>query len=307
MPSYAESAEPQDGVDLPRAQAGSSPQHLLATLLGGYWYGQRAALPSAALVALLAEFGVTPVSARTALSRLVRRGLLEADRDRRRTSYALTTRAAEALQRGVRRVLSFGAPDAVWSGRWTVASFSVAEEQRARRHLLRSRLVWLGFAPLYDGVWVCPHDRAAQATAVLRELGVETATVMRAEVVGDSPAAGQPIRAWDLDALRAVYEGLQAEYEPIRDRLRAKEIRAAEALVVRTAFMDAWRGVPNLDPDLPNVLLPTPWPRGRTRELFIELYDGLAELAERRVVEVVGRFDPDLAGLVRCHRTDFRA
>jgi phenylacetic acid degradation operon negative regulatory protein len=307
MPSYAESAEPQDGVDLPRAQAGSSPQHLLATLLGGYWYGQRAALPSAALVALLAEFGVTPVSARTALSRLVRRALLEADRDGRRISYALTARAAEALQRGVRRVLSFGAPDAVWSGRWTVASFSVAEEQRARRHLLRSRLVWLGFAPLYDGVWVCPHDRAAQATAVLRELGVETATVMRAEVVGDIPAAGQPIRAWDLDALRAVYEGLQAEYEPIRDRLRANEIRAAEALVVRTAFMDAWRSVPNLDPDLPNVLLPTPWPRSRTRELFIELYDGLAELAERRVVEVVGRFDSNLAGLVRSHRTDFRA
>jgi phenylacetic acid degradation operon negative regulatory protein len=129
---------------------------------------------------------------------------------------------------------------------------------------------------------------------------------MWAEVVGDSPAAGEPIRAWDLAALRAMYEGLQAEYEPIRDRLRAKQIRATEALVVRTAFMDAWRGVPNLDPDLPNVLLPAVWPRSRTRELFIELYDGLAELAERRVVEVVGRFDPELAGLVRCHRTDFK-
>ncbi|GFJ95065.1 hypothetical protein [Phytohabitans rumicis] len=50
-------------VDLPRMQAGGSPQHLLLTLLGDYWYGQRAPLPSAALVALLGS-SASPRSAR---------------------------------------------------------------------------------------------------------------------------------------------------------------------------------------------------------------------------------------------------
>jgi phenylacetic acid degradation operon negative regulatory protein len=299
------SVDDADNVDLPRAQAGSSPQHLLGTLIGGYWYGQRAALPSAALVGLLGEFGVSDVSARTALSRMARRGLLDVVRTGRRNAYALTDRAAGALRRGVRRALSFGADESPWPGRWTVATFSVAEEHRAVRHLLRTRLTWLGFAPLYDGVWVCPHDRTAAASTAMSDLGVVTATVMTAEVAGDSPVEGSPIRAWDLDALRLVYDELLAEYEPVRDRLRAKEIGAAEALVVRTAFMDAWRGVPSLDPDLPAELLPPHWPRRRTRAVFIELYDGLAVLAERRVVEVVARVDPDLAGVVRSHRTDF--
>jgi phenylacetic acid degradation operon negative regulatory protein len=292
-------------VDLPRAQAGSSPQHLLSTLIGGYWYGQRAALPASVLVGLLAEFGVSDVSARTALSRLARRGLLEVDKDGRRSSYALTQLAAEALQRGVRRALSFGAERAPWPGFWTVASFSVAEDRRATRHLLRKRLIWLGFAPLYDGVWICPHDRADAVSETLTQLEITTATVLRAELTPGSPAAGHPIRAWDLDRLRELYEGLLEEFEPVRDRWRAGEIGAAEALVVRTAFMDAWRGVPNLDPDLPAELLPPQWPRRATRELFIELYDGLAAPAEERVVQVVSRFDPELARLVRSHRSDF--
>jgi phenylacetic acid degradation operon negative regulatory protein len=77
MSSAAPATAEFSDVALPRMQAGGSPQHLLLTLLGDYWYGQRAALPSAALVSLLGEFGITEVSARAALSRLARRGLLE--------------------------------------------------------------------------------------------------------------------------------------------------------------------------------------------------------------------------------------
>jgi phenylacetic acid degradation operon negative regulatory protein len=298
-------ATPADEVDLPRMQAGGSPQHLLLTLLGDYWYGQRAALPSAALVALLGEFGITEVSARAALSRLARRGLLELSRSGRRTSYALSARAADVLREGVRHILSFGGRDEPWSGQWTVAAFSVPEDHRDLRHNLRTRLGWLGFAPLYDGVWVCPHERAAEVGKVIAELGIGTATVFRAEIVGDLPAGGNPIRAWNLNALRDLYVHLQEEYEPVRERLRSGQIGTAEALIARTAFMDAWRNFPNLDPELPAKLLPPKWPRAEARALFIELYDGLAWLAEKRVVQVVTEFDEELAHLVRSHTTEF--
>lgn len=286
-------------------QAGGSPQHLLVTLLGDYWYGRAEPLPSAALVDLLAEFGVSGVSARAALSRLARRGLLVLSKEGRRTSYALSQRATEMLGEGARRILSFGAAEFSWEGRWTVATFSIPEEQRDLRHALRTRLRWLGFAPLYDGVWVSPHDRTGAAASTLAELGVSTATLFRSEVGPESPPAGEPITAWDLDALRAQYQAMVEEYAPLVERRRQGLIGTAEALTARTALMDSWRNFPSLDPELPPELLPPDWPRAAARAVFIELYDGLAELAEARVRQVVSAYDPALADLVNSHGSTF--
>ncbi|HLM89689.1 MAG TPA: hypothetical protein VK284_11800, partial [Streptosporangiaceae bacterium] len=51
------------------------PPRLLLTLLGDYWWQRTEPLPSAAIVALLGEFGVSDSAARAALSRLTRNGL----------------------------------------------------------------------------------------------------------------------------------------------------------------------------------------------------------------------------------------
>ncbi|MBX6355710.1 MAG: PaaX family transcriptional regulator [Micromonosporaceae bacterium] len=292
-------------VDLPRTQAGANPQHLLLTLLGDYWYGRDAPLPSAALVDLLAEFSVSGVSARAALSRLARRGLLVLSRSGRRTYYALSPRAAEVLTEGTRHILSFGSTETPWWGRWTVAVFSIPEGRRDLRHLLRTRLRSLGLASLYDGVWISPHDRVEQVSVVLKELGVSSATVMAGEIGPDSPPGGDPLRAWDLAELRRRYDELVRDYAGLRARCRAGRISAAEALVTRTALMAAWRTFPGLDPDLPPELLPGDWPRARARQTFVELYDGLAALAESRVREILAGHGPDLAPLVRSHGTRF--
>jgi phenylacetic acid degradation operon negative regulatory protein len=294
-----------DRVHLPRMQAGAQPQHLLITLLGDYWYGRREHLPSAALVRLLAEFGVTPVGARAALSRLARRGLLESSRVGRRTYYGLTERAAAVIAEGARRIYSFGTSSRSWSGQWTVAAFSIPEEQRDVRHALRSRLRWLGFAPLYDGVWVTAGDEAAAATAVLKELEIGVATVMTAAVAPGSPLSGHPLGAWDLGGLRQRYLDFAGKYEPLLERVGAGEVGASEALVARTAVMNEWRNFPNLDPDLPPELLPRPWPRAEARGVFVEVYNSLGPLAQVRVRQVLAELSPDLAELARFHTTSF--
>jgi len=294
-----------DPVHLPRMQAGVQPQHLLITLLGDYWYGRREHLPSAALVRLLAEFGVTPVGARAALSRLARRGLLESSRVGRRTYYGLTERAAAVIADGARRIYSFGAGARSWSGQWTVAAFSIPEAQRDVRHALRSRLRWLGFAPLYDGVWVTPGDEAAAATAVLKELEIASATVMTAVIAPGSPLDGDPLAAWDLDGLRRRYQRFVAKYGPLLERTRSGEVGASEALVARTGVMNEWRNFPNLDPDLPPELLPRPWPRAEARRIFVEVYNGLGPLAQVRVRQVLAEHSVELAELASFHTTSF--
>ena len=37
-----------------------------------------------------------------------------------------------------------------------LVAFSIPEQNRAARDSLRKQLRWLGFAPLYDGLWVSP-------------------------------------------------------------------------------------------------------------------------------------------------------
>lgn len=288
-------------VNLPRSQSGPQPQHLLVTLLGDYWYERAEHLPSAALVALLAEFDISPVAARAALSRLARRGLLESSKAGRRTYYGLTRRAGEVLRDGVQRIMSFGANTATWDQAWRVAVFSVPEEQRDVRHAVRTQLRWLGFAPLYDGVWVSPRDAADAASEQLTKLGVTNFTVLTGQFVAEGPGGKGPLAAWDLEELRQRYGEFIATHEPLLHRTRDGSVGAAEALFARTELMDTWRHFPNLDPELPSELLPPDWPRQRAHALFGELYDALGPLAEIRVRQVISHFSPELGALVRFH------
>lgn len=290
-------------IRLPRMQQGPQPQHLLITLLGDYWYARTEHLPSAALVALLGEFGISQVAARAALSRLARRGLLEISKEGRRTYYALTGRATSLLSGGVQRIMSFGMTARPWDGSWRIAIFSVPEEQRDLRHSARARLRWLGFAPLYDGVWICPHEVEADAAEALGGLGVQSYSVLAAQAPPGVPQGLDPLDAWDLAELRAGYDRFVDEREDLLRRARDGAVSTAEALLARTDVMDTWRHFPNLDPELPMELLPADWPLKRAHDVFAELYDHLGPLAEIRVRQIVARFSDELGALVRHHTT----
>jgi phenylacetic acid degradation operon negative regulatory protein len=275
-------------------QAGANPQHLIVTLLGDYWSGRKEHLPSAGLVALANEFDITSTSARAALSRLARRGLLDSSKDGRRTFYGLTRRAEAVLEEGFERIVTFGLDDGPWDGSWVVVIFSVPEEQRDVRHVLRTRLRWLGFAPLYDGAWVSPRARPDDAAALLDELGVASATVFVSRVA-HALNGGDPLSAWDLDELRASYEEFIARFEPLLDRARRGGVDASEALVARTQMMDVWRQFPNLDPELPEDVLPGGWPRRQAQQIFADVYDALGPLAVIRFQQILSAHAPELA------------
>lgn len=303
-----EATQPADADDageapkLPRLQEGARPQHLIITLFGDYWWGRCERLPSAALVALVNEFKISSASARAALSRLGRRGLLASSKAGRRTYYGPTDRAQQVLREGRERIFSFGVGTGKpWSGTWLLVAFSVPEEQREVRHALRTRLRWLGLAPLYDGVWVSPTADPAQAEAAIRDCGVQDASVFETASVYSATRGGtgrHPLSAWDLEELRSAYKEFIRRFQPVYDRVVSGDIRASEALVERTAIMDTWRVFPGLDPDLPSEVLPAGWPREQARDIFAKVYDALGPLAEVRFQQILSRYAPDLAPLV---------
>jgi phenylacetic acid degradation operon negative regulatory protein len=290
-------------VQLPRTQAGSQPQHLLLTLLGDYFLDSSEYISSASLVSLLEEFGITSAGSRAALSRLSRRGLLANSKSGRNTYYRLTPRAAALLREGAQHILGFGAAERHWSGRWTIVAFSVPEDQRQVRPVLRTRLRWLGFAPLYDGVWISRHPPTDEVNAVLDELQIKASTVFVGELrdrIGGNP----PLSAWDLDELRRVYTDFIEEFSDLRRRVSNGDVGAAEGLVARTTIMDRWRNMPNLDPELPHELLPKDWPRDAARSLFVDVYDGLGALAEMRVRQILAEFSAPLSSIAAHQTTD---
>jgi phenylacetic acid degradation operon negative regulatory protein len=263
------------------------PQRLLVTLLGDHWRGKTDHIPSTALLRLLAEFGVTAQGARSALSRLVSRGLLARSRRGRRTFYGLTDRGLALLDEGAKRIFGFGVAEPRWDGTWSVVAFSVAEADRGRRHLLRTRLRWLAFAPLYPGLWISPHPHLEEAAKVLAELGIDNLTLFKGIVPSWGSRRGDFVSAWDLGSLAASYGRFLKRFRPVEVRLRAGRLAPAEALVTRTRLMDEWRRFPREDPDLPGEFLPADWPRREARALFDQLFRDLGPAADRRVEEVV--------------------
>ncbi|GAB7039224.1 MULTISPECIES: PaaX family transcriptional regulator [Catenuloplanes] len=288
-------------VRLPRRQAGNSPQGLTVTLLADYTLRTRAWLPSAAVVALLGEAGVSPAGARTAISRLARRGVLEGSRRGRQSSYRLTAAAAGFLAVGGSAIVSPAGAEP-WDECWTLIAFSLPQAETARRRGLRTQLRWMGYAPLYDGLWVSPRALGDPARAELDRLAPGALTVFRARHVDVGAAAGRaPIDAWDLAAIGAEYAAFIRRWRATPARMSAGSITGAGAVRVRTEVMDDYRRLPVLDPALPARLLPADWPREAARNLFAAVYDGLARTAEAHVRDVAERVAGSPPSGVRAH------
>lgn len=290
-------------VRLPRRQTGPSPQGLAMTLVADYTVGTRAWLPSAAIVALLGESGVTNAGARTAISRLARRGVLESERDGRHTHYRLTAAAASDLSTGGAWIASFGSRAEPWDEWWTLVAFSIPQGESTQRRLLRGQLRWLGFAPLYDGLWVSPDVLNPTVKDRLGAVSGGAISVFRARHI-EMPIATDrnPIEAWDVAAIARQYDAFLGHWQPLLKRVRQGTVTGAAAVRTRTEIMDTYRRFPILDPQLPVQLMPGDWPRSRAREAFVAVYDGLAEPAEEHVRAVVARFGDPHPG-IRAHTT----
>ncbi|MEB8336206.1 PaaX family transcriptional regulator [Streptomyces endophyticus] len=288
-------------VDLPRSQTGANPQHLVLGLFTDHWSATREPLPSAALVALLSDFGSTPVSARAAIGRLARRGVLEAEKRGRRTYYRMTQDTARVLEQTQLRMMEFGTPGRPWDGLWTTVIFSVPDEQRDLRHVIRRRLRFLGYAAVYDGVWMSPRADHGQTAELLRSVGVRSATVLRSTLT-HTQGDGDPLAAWDLDAIGAAYAEFIARHRELAERTAAGQVGSAEALAARTKVKEEWLQMVSTDPELPADLLPDNWPGHAARALFAQVYDALGPLAEVRVRQVIAEHEPALADEAN-HRT----
>lgn len=284
-------------VRLPRSQSGSEPQHLLSILLGDYWFSRTEHISSAGLVALLTEFDITEGSARQAMLRLHKRGVLDQSRTGRTTAYGFRPRSNEVTEVRLRHVMGFGTTPAPWDRRWTIATLTLPETHRLVRIAVQNRLRGLGFAQLQDGVWISPRDQGEAVRGVLREHAVRDGHVFRADHLERDEVESTLESAFDLTELRRNYEAFIAQHATAL----ADPASIENPLVYRTRMMNQWLAFRGVDPELPAELWPPEWPRPEARRTFRDVYDSLGAAAEKQFTSILSRTDPHLDGRTSLH------
>jgi phenylacetic acid degradation operon negative regulatory protein len=263
------------------------PRHLIVTVYGLYARSGGGWLSVAALIRLLAELGVDEPAVRSAISRLKRRGILEARRQQGAAGYQLSAEALAILREGDARI--FRRQRAALADGWLLAVFSVPEAERHRRHVLRSELARLGFGMVAPGVWIVPAHPQDTTAETLRRLGLDAyADLFHADHLAFGDPAGKIRRWWDLDDLERRYEAFIQAYEPtLRHWEQTGPGDGREAFADYVRVVTDWRRLPYLDPGLPDELLPQAWVGLRATEEFFALRALLEEPARAYVGRVI--------------------
>lgn len=244
-----------------------------------------------ALIRMMAQLEVDEASVRSAISRLKRRGLLEARRVDGSAGYGLSAPAREMLDEGDQRI--FARRRAELADGWLLAIFSVPEAARQHRHVLRSRLSWLGFGTTASGVWIAPRYLYDETRAVLERYQLAGyVNLFHAEYLAFGDVGELVGQWWDLAGLQRLYGEFLDSFRPVLQRWRRRRAdNDAAAFGDYVRALTAWRRLPFLDPGLPPELLPRNWDGMRAAALFDELRDRLAEPARtfaRSVIEEAG-------------------
>ena len=201
MTAVAETNEP--GADATARSARL--RHLIITVYGLYARPDGGWLSVANLIRLLADLGIDEPAVRSAISRLKRRGILQACRYGGSAGYQLSAEAMAILREGDARI--FRRRRARPADGWVLAVFSVPESERHRRHVLRSELTRLGFGTVAPGVWIVPAHPQDTTAETLRRLELDAyADLFGADHLAFGDPAAKIRRWWDLDELERQYE-----------------------------------------------------------------------------------------------------
>lgn len=227
-----------EATDLPVIHRLNARSLALSALLGTH----PPALPSRALVALAELFGIAGGTMRTALSRMVAAGEIEAATG----WYRLTGRL---LDRQRSQDVGRRPPAPTWDGTWHTVIAAADQRELADRRHFRVVLSEHRFGELRPDTWLRPANLPAP------ELG--SAAFVLTGTVGDTDAPVLAARLWDLPQVTRSARRLLGEIE----RLRAST-DLADHSSIPASFTLAASVVRFLrsEPFLPGELAPDDWP-----------------------------------------------
>jgi phenylacetic acid degradation operon negative regulatory protein len=246
------------------------------------------------LIELLAPFGVNDRLLRTSVFRLAQEGWLVANRDGRRSSYAILPEALPRFERAYRRI--YAPLSEQWDGQWTLLVSAGGAIDAPQRTQLRKELLWEGYSMMAPGVFVHPAGNAEVLEDILARLGVQgklfICRATKLPGVSSRPLPELLAEGWDLSGVIEGYQQFMARFAPLLAMLeQGAPLAPEQAFVIRTLLIHAYRRVQLHDPMLPVALLPDPWPGAGAYALARSLYRLTQAAAEQHIMACLLRED----------------
>jgi phenylacetic acid degradation operon negative regulatory protein len=269
-------------------------QQLLLTIFGLYAREAGDSLPVAAIVRMLGELGIDQTGVRSSVSRLKSRGVLESRQEDGVARYAISEGSLQLFADGDARI--YHQARARLDDPWLMAIFSVPEAQRAKRHVLRTELVRLGFGSVTSGVWIAPGRVREQTEHSLHRLGLRGyVTFFGSTYLEPGELRDKVSEWWDLDSLGKLYadfidrhDGMLSEWSREADATaEVSDERRREAFAQYIPMFTRWRQFPFLDPGIPIELLPDGWNGQVAEQLFARLHALLGPLAHDHAAALI--------------------
>jgi phenylacetic acid degradation operon negative regulatory protein len=243
------------------AGAGSA-RGLLFTVLGEFVLPTGGSAWTSAFIETFGRLGVEEKAIRQALARTAADGWIRPERHGRRTRWLLTSDGNRLLTEGTERIYAFAGSQRQWDGSWLLVLARVPENDRAARHVLRTRLSWAGLGSPAPGIWITTHtERSQEVGHVLRTAGITDGQIFAAEHRGGGPLSALVGQAWDLPAIEKEYAEFLGEFAAAA---------TSDPLIRLIELVHAWRRFPSIDPGLPATLLPGRWSGARAAKLFAD-------------------------------------
>jgi len=288
MNSISEWTAERLAADPPRAKS------LVMTIVGDAIVPHGGRLWLGSLIELVEPLGVTDRLVRTSVFRLAQEGWLVANREGRRSSYALEPQARPRFERANRRI--YAPPGLDWNGRWTLVMAPNGSIDTSLRGAVRKELEWEGFAMLAPGLLAHPAadpDSLAEILARVEGAGkVFVCSATELEGVGARPLGELVREGWNLSGEIDSYRRFIEDFNPLLKLLQGGETPTKQAaFVLRSLLIHAYRRVQLHDPMLPLALLPQPWPGSDAYALAQAIYRLAWAPAEAYLMAVLRRED----------------
>ncbi|AMM91978.1 PaaX family transcrtiptional regulator [Peribacillus simplex] len=257
---------------------------MIFTIYGDYIRNYGSKIWIGSLIRLLKEFGHNEQGVRVAVSRMVKQGWIQSEKQGNKSYYFLTDRGVQRMDEAANRIYKMKPND--WDGKWRVLMYTIPEDKRQLRDDFRKELIWSGFGSFSSGCWISPNDLEKQIHRLIEKYDInEYVDFFISEYKGPKENQSLVEKSWHLEEIENKYEEFIEKYSKqfiVHQSIISRgEMSDADCFVERTNLVHEYRKFLFIDPGLPKELLPSKWNGNHAALLFSQYYQVLAEPASR--------------------------
>ncbi|MEP9408393.1 phenylacetic acid degradation operon negative regulatory protein PaaX [Peribacillus frigoritolerans] len=263
---------------------GTNTQSMIFTIYGDYIRNYGSKIWIGSLIRLLKEFGHNEQGVRVAVSRMVKQGWIQSEKQGNKSYYFLTDRGVQRMDEAANRIYKMKPNE--WDGKWRILMYTIPEDKRQLRDDLRKELLWSGFGSFSSGCWISPNDLEKQINRLIEKYDIdEYVDFFISEYKGPKENQSLVEKSWQLKEIENKYEEFIEKYSKqfiVHQSIIGRgEMSDADCFVERTNLVHEYRKFLFIDPGLPKELLPSKWNGNHAALLFSQYYQVLAEPASR--------------------------